>query len=70
MRHAAAALLSSLHPDVAEPDTCSVCGNINAAYLDGDFEGHKNRFAAYNEIGCPLDWPVLEEGKVEGEADG
>jgi hypothetical protein len=58
LRHGAAALLSSLHPEVAEPPTCHVCGNLNDPYGPDpvhDFEGHKNWFEGYNEIGCPLD---------------
>lgn len=58
LRHGAAALLSSLHEDVALPDTCSVCGNLNDPYGPDpvhDFQWHKNWFAGYNEIGCPLD---------------
>lgn len=54
-RHATAALLNSVNPNVSylysEADVISM---VQAAYASGDFEGVKNLFEAENEMGCPL----------------
>lgn len=54
-RHAAAALLNSVHPNVAYYYTESeVIRMVQDAYRTGDFEGIKNLLAAENEKSCPL----------------
>jgi hypothetical protein len=54
LRHAVAAYLNQYHPDVSYSDPIWVEWQINVAYNTGDFEGQKDLFEGYNEIGCPL----------------
>jgi hypothetical protein len=54
-RHTVAALLNAASPDVDfafSPQ--EVIGAFNAVFPGGDYEALKNRFAAENERGCPL----------------
>jgi hypothetical protein len=54
-RHAVAALLNAANDDVSFAfTTAQVIAIVQAAYATGDFETAKNRLAAQNELGCPL----------------
>jgi hypothetical protein len=54
-RHTVAALLNSASAD-ADYDltTAQVIAAFNAVFPGGDYEGQKNIFAGFNELGCPL----------------
>ena len=55
-RHAVAALLNAVSPDVSYLYSESeVISMVQAAYASGEFEATKNLFEAQNEAGCPLD---------------
>jgi hypothetical protein len=55
-RHTVAALLNTASPDVdtAYTNPQTVIDLFNGVYPGGDYEGLKNIFAGYNELGCPL----------------
>lgn len=55
-RHTVAALLNTASDDVdtAYTDPQTVINLFNGVYPGGDYEGLKNIFAGYNELGCPL----------------
>ena len=54
-RHAVAALLNSVSPDVAGTYTSAeVIAMVQQAYASGNFESIKNLFETANELGCPL----------------
>lgn len=55
-RHTVAALLNTASPDVdtAYTSPSTVINLFNLVFPDGDYEGLKNIFAGYNELGCPL----------------
>jgi hypothetical protein len=54
-RHAVAALLNAANDDVSFAfTTAEVIAIVQEAYATGDFETAKNRLAAQNELGCPL----------------
>ncbi len=54
-RHAMAALLNALSPNVDYDLTPGeVTAKYNAAIAGGDVEGTKNEFAGFNELGCPI----------------
>ena len=54
-RHTVAALLNAASSDVDyDLTTAQVISAFNAVYPGGDYEALKNRFAGFNEQGCPL----------------
>ncbi len=54
-RHTVAALLNTASAGVDyDMTTQGVIDAFNAVYPGGDYEGQKNIFAGYNELGCPL----------------
>jgi hypothetical protein len=54
-RHAVAALLNSVSPDVSyEFTNTEVIETVQEAYATGDFETAKDLLADQNELGCPL----------------
>jgi hypothetical protein len=62
-RHTVAALLNTVSPDVKYhfivgsgngPKLADLISQFNAAYASGDYEGQKDIFAGFNELGCPL----------------
>ena len=54
-RHTVAALLNAASADVSYAlSESEVIDAFNAVYPGGDYEALKNRFAAENERGCPL----------------
>lgn len=54
-RHTVAALLNTASAGVDyDLTTQGVLDAFNAVYPGGDYEGQKNIFAGYNELGCPL----------------
>ena len=54
-RHTVAALLNAASPGVDYPLTVAqVISGFNAVFPGGDYETLKNRWAAFNELGCPL----------------
>jgi hypothetical protein len=55
-RHTVAALLNVASGDVdyAYTHTATVIDAFNNAYPGGDYEGLKNIFAGFNELGCPI----------------
>lgn len=55
-RHTVAALLSASSPgvDYGVATPAEVIAAFNAVFPGGDYETLKNRFAAFNEAGCPL----------------
>ena len=54
-RHAVAALLNSVNPDVSyEFSTAEVIAIVQNAYATGDFKTAKNLLQDQNELGCPL----------------
>lgn len=54
-RHAVAALLNSVNPDVSYAySEADVIAMVQSAYATGNFEGIKNLFETQNEKGCPL----------------
>jgi len=54
-RHAVAALLNAASYGVAYPVTADqIIALVQSAYATGQFEAAKNKLAAYNELGCPL----------------
>ena len=54
-RHTVAALLNSASGGVDYPySTAMVIGTFNGVYPGGNYEGVKNIFAGFNELGCPL----------------
>jgi hypothetical protein len=55
-RHTVAALLNVASGDVdyAYTSTQTVIDAFNAVYPNGDYEGLKNIFAGFNELGCPI----------------
>jgi hypothetical protein len=54
-RHTVAALLNSASSGVDYAiSTAGVIAQFNAVYPGGDYEGQKNIFAGFNELGCPL----------------
>lgn len=55
IRHAIAALLNAVSPDVSyDLSVSEVKSKFNAAISGGDIEGTKNEFEGFNEQGCPL----------------
>ncbi len=55
-RHTVAALLNTASGGVDYPyhSTSTVINAFNDVYPGGDYEGLKNIFAGFNELGCPL----------------
>jgi hypothetical protein len=54
-RHTVAALLNAASPAVHYPlSVQEVIAEYNAAVLAGTFRAQKDRFATFNELGCPL----------------
>lgn len=54
-RHTVAALLNSASAGVDyDVSTQGVIDAFNAVFPGGDYEGQKNIFAGFNELGCPL----------------
>jgi hypothetical protein len=54
-RHTVAALLNAASAGVEYPLTVAqVIAGFNAVFPGGDYETLKNRWAAFNELGCPL----------------
>ena len=55
-RHAVAALLNTASHDVdyAYTNPQTVIDLFNGVYPGGDYEGLKNIFAGFNELGCPI----------------
>jgi hypothetical protein len=54
-RHTVAALLNAASSGVDyDLTSAQVISLFNAAYPGGDYEALKNRFAGFNEQGCPL----------------
>ena len=54
-RHATAAYLNALSPDVEYPYIgAEVIALVQQAYASGDFNGIKDQFDAANNLGCPL----------------
>lgn len=55
LRHAAAAYLNAMNPDVNYFYTLAdVQSMVEMAYVSGEFEMYKNMFETANEYGCPL----------------
>ena len=55
-RHTVAALLNTASPDVdyAHTTTGFIVDEFNSVFPGGDYEGLKNIYAGFNELGCPL----------------
>lgn len=55
-RHTVAALLNTASPDVdyAHTTTGFIVDEFNGVFPGGDYEGLKNIYAGFNELGCPL----------------
>ncbi len=55
-RHTVAALLNVASGDVdyAYTSTSTVINAFNSVFPGGDYEGQKDIFAGFNELGCPL----------------
>ena len=55
-RHTVAALLNAASSGVDyDLTTAQVISAFNAVFPGGDYETLKNRFAGFNEQGCPID---------------
>ena len=56
-RHTVAALLNTASGDVdyAHTTTGFIVDEFNSVFPGGDYEGLKNIYAGFNELGCPLD---------------
>jgi hypothetical protein len=55
-RHTVAALLNTASADVdyAHTTTGFIVDEFNSVFPNGDYEGLKNIYAGFNELGCPL----------------
>ncbi len=55
-RHTVAALLNTASADVdyAHTTTGFIVDEFNSVFSGGDYEGLKNIYAGFNELGCPL----------------